>query len=781
MCVRATCRIDGRNPTPDRGAGCAAASSASARAGRPGQAYEGGSASLLPPPLATGGVPRRGHGDERAGARALRAHRGRGGARRRRRAARPLVLAGGVSRRCRAASSASPGSRRRWSTRRRRPRRVLPELGRGCAGGCWSPTRRASTAACCGRRSPARRSTGPQPPVLCTVALARRLRAAAAAPRAGGARRRARHRGRGQPPRAAGCGDVRARVLRAVPALCATRRRSGRPWGCCGPRRGARAPRPRAARAGARARAARPLARCRKDPGVYVFRDADGHPLYVGKSVCLRTRARSHFTTPAAWTGQAEHVDYQATQSELGALVLENRLIKALKPPGNKRLKSSPTGWSTSAAGSTSRSRSSRWRASRRRGHASRSGRCAGAPRPPSWSSSSTRCSACATAGASCRAATTRPPTGRWAAACRPACATWTPTSTASASTRRSRSSRARDGGGAARPRRGPDRAASDARRYERAAWLRRAARGSGAPVAPRRRAARGPRGRAAGPGAAPVRRGRYDALWIAGGRVVDWGALPEARRRSSRGAGDALRARRAARPAAGCRPTRSTRRASSARGWPPTRRPSLELTAGTGPDRLARFVAVASRAPARASGRAQRSRGLHWCVMHIRSLLRRGRAPRLRRPGLRAGQAPRPHRDADRPTRPWRARATTGSSRGHPRRGAPRAHRRRRRHLAFRTAGRDPGDWDLALFDAAGRKRSASANGGSTEQVSGWVAAGDTVILQACRRTGGSRAAGVTRTASSARCPRPTEGQLVQVRHNGLVTSRRSSASAST
>jgi DNA polymerase-3 subunit epsilon len=82
-----------------------------------------------------------------------------------------------------------------------------------------------------------------------------------------------------------------------------------------------------------------------KDPGVYVFRDADGRPLYVGKSVCLRTRARAHFTTPGDWTGQAEHVDYQPTHSELGALVLENRLIKALRPPGNKRLKRTPDGF----------------------------------------------------------------------------------------------------------------------------------------------------------------------------------------------------------------------------------------------------------------------------------------------------------------------------------------------------------------------------------------------------------------------------------------------------
>lgn len=77
------------------------------------------------------------------------------------------------------------------------------------------------------------------------------------------------------------------------------------------------------------------------DPGVYIFRDGRGEPLYVGKSVSIRTRARAHFapaTQRAAWTQQAEVVDYRATTSELGALVTENRLIKELSPPGNVRL-----------------------------------------------------------------------------------------------------------------------------------------------------------------------------------------------------------------------------------------------------------------------------------------------------------------------------------------------------------------------------------------------------------------------------------------------------------
>jgi DNA polymerase-3 subunit epsilon len=81
-----------------------------------------------------------------------------------------------------------------------------------------------------------------------------------------------------------------------------------------------------------------------RGPGVYVFRDADGHPLYVGKSVKVRDRARSHFTAGAAWTARAEQVDCEATESELGALLLEHRLIRALKPPANVRGVRDPDG-----------------------------------------------------------------------------------------------------------------------------------------------------------------------------------------------------------------------------------------------------------------------------------------------------------------------------------------------------------------------------------------------------------------------------------------------------
>ena len=81
------------------------------------------------------------------------------------------------------------------------------------------------------------------------------------------------------------------------------------------------------------------LSKLPDDPGVYVFRNEAGRPLYVGKSVAVRSRARAHFCQPGEWTGHADVVDYIPTNSELGALVLENRLIKRWRPAGNRALK----------------------------------------------------------------------------------------------------------------------------------------------------------------------------------------------------------------------------------------------------------------------------------------------------------------------------------------------------------------------------------------------------------------------------------------------------------
>jgi DNA polymerase III subunit epsilon len=176
----------------------------------------------------------------------------------------------------------------------------------------------------------------PRPPVLCTVQLARRL-----APLS---------RKRSLAPLADSLGIEVTEVHRALPdaLTCA------RVFCALFPRLCANAATVRDAldslRTRRRARKTEPaerippserpdLSTLPDDPGVYIFRDERGRPLYVGKSVSLRSRARAHFCAPAGWTERAEIVDYRPTNSELGALVLENRLIKAWKPSGNVKLK----------------------------------------------------------------------------------------------------------------------------------------------------------------------------------------------------------------------------------------------------------------------------------------------------------------------------------------------------------------------------------------------------------------------------------------------------------
>ncbi|MCY3896606.1 MAG: GIY-YIG nuclease family protein, partial [Chloroflexi bacterium] len=78
-------------------------------------------------------------------------------------------------------------------------------------------------------------------------------------------------------------------------------------------------------------------------PGVYIFRDTAGRPLYVGKSTSLQRRVRSHFTDSAGFVrrrdGMLEQIDaieWEPTGSELRALVREAELIIALSPTYNR-------------------------------------------------------------------------------------------------------------------------------------------------------------------------------------------------------------------------------------------------------------------------------------------------------------------------------------------------------------------------------------------------------------------------------------------------------------
>ena len=80
-------------------------------------------------------------------------------------------------------------------------------------------------------------------------------------------------------------------------------------------------------------------------PGVYIFEDAEGAPLYVGKSVEVRRRVMSHFT--ADYGHGAELKLAQAvrklraipTHGELSALILESDMIKDLQPRYNRQLR----------------------------------------------------------------------------------------------------------------------------------------------------------------------------------------------------------------------------------------------------------------------------------------------------------------------------------------------------------------------------------------------------------------------------------------------------------
>ncbi len=82
-----------------------------------------------------------------------------------------------------------------------------------------------------------------------------------------------------------------------------------------------------------------------ENPGVYQFLDERGKILYVGKAKNLRNRVRSYFhlNNPSArislMVKKINDIQLIVTDSEVEALVLENNLIKELKPRYNVLLK----------------------------------------------------------------------------------------------------------------------------------------------------------------------------------------------------------------------------------------------------------------------------------------------------------------------------------------------------------------------------------------------------------------------------------------------------------
>src|SRR5919201_1730404 len=79
-------------------------------------------------------------------------------------------------------------------------------------------------------------------------------------------------------------------------------------------------------------------------PGVYVFKDASGRALYVGKAKSIRKRVASHFTghrtrMSEEFLDQVESIDFVATGNEAEALLAEQNFIKQYRPPFNIRLR----------------------------------------------------------------------------------------------------------------------------------------------------------------------------------------------------------------------------------------------------------------------------------------------------------------------------------------------------------------------------------------------------------------------------------------------------------
>ena len=77
-------------------------------------------------------------------------------------------------------------------------------------------------------------------------------------------------------------------------------------------------------------------------PGVYLFRDADGRVIYVGKARSLRRRLASYWSRPLhprteAMMAAAESVDWIVASTEVDALMLEYNLIKEHQPRFNIR------------------------------------------------------------------------------------------------------------------------------------------------------------------------------------------------------------------------------------------------------------------------------------------------------------------------------------------------------------------------------------------------------------------------------------------------------------
>jgi DNA polymerase-3 subunit epsilon len=80
-------------------------------------------------------------------------------------------------------------------------------------------------------------------------------------------------------------------------------------------------------------------------PGVYRFYGLNALPLYVGKSVNLRERVATHFSSDyrsandLRLSAEITRIEFEETAGELGALLRESQLVKTLLPAYNRQLR----------------------------------------------------------------------------------------------------------------------------------------------------------------------------------------------------------------------------------------------------------------------------------------------------------------------------------------------------------------------------------------------------------------------------------------------------------
>jgi excinuclease ABC subunit C len=79
-------------------------------------------------------------------------------------------------------------------------------------------------------------------------------------------------------------------------------------------------------------------------PGVYLFRDAEGRVIYVGKAKSIKKRVASHFSSPSTYgstdlPANIDTIESVVTATEAEALLAEQEFIKRYRPRFNIRLR----------------------------------------------------------------------------------------------------------------------------------------------------------------------------------------------------------------------------------------------------------------------------------------------------------------------------------------------------------------------------------------------------------------------------------------------------------